>query len=302
MIRLDAVGYAIKKPGTPCFMLPETFEFIDEFAGRARQLGLEVLVEVHSYYRHQIEIAKRVDWVYDFALPALVLHAIFFGSAGPLTSWIRQRPTNALTVLDTHDGIGIIDIGSDANNRIECPGLVPDEELDLLVEQIHQRSGGQSRQATGAAASNLDIYQVNCSFYEALGRNDQAYLIARAIQFFLPGVPQVYYVGLLAGENDMDLLADTGVGRDINRHYFDRAKVLERLSLPVVQDLLQLIRLRNSHPAFTGKFELLSDGEVELRMRWNQAEHSAELFVNLRTLDARMDLSGSQGFERWHAY
>jgi sucrose phosphorylase len=280
-------------------MLPETFEFIDEFAGRARQLGLEVLVEVHSYYRHQIEIAKRVDWVYDFALPALVLHAIFFGSAGPLTSWIRQRPTNALTVLDTHDGIGIIDIGSDASDRIECPGLVPDEELDLLVEQIHQRSGGQSRQATGAAASNLDIYQVNCSFYEALGRNDQAYLIARAIQFFLPGVPQVYYVGLLAGENDMDLLADTGVGRDINRHYFDRAKVLERLSLPVVQDLLQLIRLRNSHPAFTGKFELLSDGEVELRMRWTQAEHSAELFVNLRTLDARMDLSGSQGFEPW---
>jgi sucrose phosphorylase len=299
MIRLDAVGYAIKKPGTACFMLPETFEFIDEFAGRARQLGLEVLVEVHSYYRHQIEIAKRVDWVYDFALPALVLHAIFFGTAGPLSDWIRQRPTNALTVLDTHDGIGIIDIGSDATNRTECPGLVPDEELNLLVEQIHQRSDGQSRQATGAAASNLDIYQVNCSFYDALGRNDQAYLIARAIQFFLPGVPQVYYVGLLAGENDMDLLADTGVGRDINRHYFDRAEVLDRLNLPVVQDLLQLIRLRNTHPAFQGKFELVSDCEVELRMRWTREEHSAELFVNLQTLDARMDLSGSQGFERW---
>lgn len=299
MIRLDAVGYAIKKPGTPCFMLPETFEFIDEFAARARELGLEVLVEVHSYYRHQIEIAKRVDWVYDFALPALVLHAIFFGTAGPLANWIRQRPTNALTVLDTHDGIGIIDIGSDTSNRIECPGLVSDEELDLLVEQIHQRSVGESRQATGAAASNLDIYQVNCSFYDALGRNDQAYLVARAIQFFLPGVPQVYYVGLLAGENDMDLLARTGVGRNINRHDFSREEILERLHKPVVQHLLQLIRLRNSHPAFDGQFELVSDSDVELHIRWTQAEHSAELHVNLQTLDAQLGLSGEQGFEPW---
>jgi sucrose phosphorylase len=299
MIRLDAVGYAIKKPGTSCFMLPETFEFIDEFSARARQLGLEVLVEIHSYYRRQIEIAKRVDWVYDFALPALVLHAIFFGTACPLNRWIRLRPTNALTVLDTHDGIGIIDIGSDARDRTACPGLVPDEDLDILVDLIHQRSGAQSRQATGVAASNLDIYQVNCTFYDALGRNDQAYLVARAIQFFLPGIPQVYYVGLLAGENDMDLLARTGVGRDINRHYFDRAEVLERLHQPVVQDLLQLIRLRNSHPAFQGSFELVSDSDVELIMRWTQAEHHAQLFVNLKNLDARLGLSGEQGFEPW---
>ena len=32
------------------------------------------------------------------------------------------------------------------------------------------------------------------------------YLVARAIQFFVPGIPQVYYVGLLAGTNDMELL------------------------------------------------------------------------------------------------
>ena len=31
-IRMDAVGYAIKKPGTSCFMIPETFEFIDQLA------------------------------------------------------------------------------------------------------------------------------------------------------------------------------------------------------------------------------------------------------------------------------
>ncbi len=93
LVRLDAVGYAIKKAGTSCFMLPETFGFISEFALRARDLGIEVLVEVHSYYQRQIEIARHVDWVYDFALPPLVLHAFMAGDAQYLKRWIRIRPT-----------------------------------------------------------------------------------------------------------------------------------------------------------------------------------------------------------------
>ena len=281
LVRLDAVGYAIKKAGTSCFMLPETFDFIAEFAAAAKALGIEVLVEIHAYYRRQIEVAKQVDWVYDFALPPLLLHALFFETALPLKEWIAVRPNNALTVLDTHDGIGIIDIGADASDRPGHPGLVPPAELDQLVERIHANSGGQSRQATGAAASNLDLYQVNCTFYDALARNDRAYLIARAIQFFLPGVPQVYYVGLLAGKNDMALLARTGVGRDINRHRYTRAEVDAALARPVVRDLLALIQLRNSHPAFGGSFTLLASDAQTLSMQWTAGTACARLTVNL---------------------
>ncbi len=286
MVRLDAVGYAIKKAGTSCFMLPETFDFIAAFADRAKALGIEVLVEVHSYYQRQIEIAQRVDWVYDFALPPLVLHALFNQTAVPLKRWIGMRPNNALTVLDTHDGIGIIDIGADAADRAGSPGLVPPAELDALVETIHANSGGQSRQATGAAASNLDLYQVNCTFYDALARNDRAYLVARAIQFFLPGVPQVYYVGLLAGENDMALLARSNVGRDINRHHYSRAEIDAALQRPVVQDLLDLMKLRNQHPAFAGTFELQGGSDDLLAMRWYRDRTWIALTVGLaqRTL------------------
>jgi sucrose phosphorylase len=219
MVRLDAVGYAIKKPGSSCFMIPETFDFIEYLTRQAAALDIEVLVEIHSHFRRQIEIAQRVDRVYDFALPPLILHAIFNHSAHYLKQWLEISPRNAITVLDTHDGIGVIDIGADNNGSDGRPGIVPTEELDALVEKIHTNSNGQSRLATGAAASNLGLYQVNCTFYDALGRNDNDYLLARTIQFFAPGVPQVYYVGLLAGENDMSLLAKTGIGRDINRHY-----------------------------------------------------------------------------------
>ncbi|MDE2370363.1 MAG: sucrose phosphorylase [Burkholderiales bacterium] len=298
-VRLDAVGYAIKKPGASCFMMPETFDFIDAFAARARELGLEVLVEIHSYYRKQIEIAAKVDRVYDFALPPLVLHALTFGRSAPLLAWLTQRPTNAVTVLDTHDGIGIIDIGADAADRAGRPGLVPPAELDRLVETIHANSHGQSRRATGAAASNLDLYQVNCTFYDALGRDDRAYLIARAIQYFVPGVPQVYYVGLLAGENDMELLARSGVGRDINRHHYSHAEVLAALQRPVVQRLVELTRWRNRHPAFDGRFEADADGEGGLRLRWTAGDQAAELAVDLVARQARISCTGPGGTAQW---
>jgi sucrose phosphorylase len=283
MIRLDAAGYAIKKAGESCFMMPETFEFIAQFSARARALGLEVLVEIHAYYQRQIEIARQVDWVYDFALPPLVLHAFEFGTAAPLLRWIGMRPTNALTVLDTHDGIGIIDIGADSADRAGSPGLVPPEELDALVDRIHEASGGQSRLATGAAASNLDLYQVNCSFFDAMGRDERRYLLARALQFFLPGVPQVYYVGLLAGLNDMELLARSGTGRDINRHHYTPAEIEAACQRPVVRQLLELIRLRNHHPAFGGRFEAQPRGDTGLCLRWEAPGASAELVLDFAT-------------------
>jgi len=289
MVRLDAVGYAIKKAGQTCFMMPETFAFIDEFSDRARALGMQVLVEVHSHFAKQIEIAERVDWVYDFALPPLLLHAFAFQTAVALRHWIEIRPNNALTVLDTHDGIGIIDIGADASDRENRPGLVPPEQLDRLVERIHDNSRGESRLATGAAASNLDLYQVNCTFHAALGHDDLAYLLARAVQFFLPGIPQVYYVGLFAGANDMTLLKATGVGRDINRHHYTPDEIGAEMRRPVVRELLRLIRLRNDTPAFNGYFRSLPADDTRLTLEWRHGDDSARLEVDFRTQDYRLE-------------
>ena len=294
-VRLDAIGYAVKRAGTGCFMLPETQAFIDAFGQRARALGLEVLVEIHAHYRTQIEIARRVDWVYDFALPPLVLHALHFGRSAALKRWIGVRPVNALSVLDTHDGIGIIDIGADPQARSSRPGLLDDAELDALVERIHAASGGQSRQATGAAASNLDLYQVNCSFFDALGRDVRAMLLARAIQFVLPGIPQVYYVGLLFGENDMALLEASGVGRDINRHRYSATEIASALEQPGVRALAELIRLRNSHPAFGGEFTLFGSDDAQLAMRWECGDAWLELEVDLANREGWLSYSAVPG-------
>jgi sucrose phosphorylase len=242
-----------------------------------------------------VRIAKQVDWVYDFALPPLVLHAFFESTARHLKHWIGIRPLNALTVLDTHDGIGVIDVAADANE----PGLLPAEGIDRLVRRIHENSGGESLQATGAAASNLDLYQVNCTFYDALARDDVRYLLSRAIQFFLPGIPQVYYVGLLVGTNDMALLARTGVGRDINRHYYTRDEIGQARSRPVVADLVALIRLRNEHPAFQGRFELATTVDTVLDARWSHHGATARLRIDFASGEHRIGFSGPQAPEHF---
>ncbi len=283
-IRLDAIGYAIKQAGTSCFMIPETRAFIDDVTMQAHTLNMDVLVEVHGHYQTQLEVARQVDRVYDFALPPLVLHALYTSDAAPLRRWLEIRPRNAITVLDTHDGIGVADVGADRHGRL--PGLLPTDAIDRLVETIRERSRDESRLASGTAARNVDTAQINCTFYDALGRRDPEYLVARAIQCFLPGIPQIYYVGLLAGSNDLDLLRRTGEGRDINRHHYTPAEIQSALATPVVQGLLSLLRIRNTHPAFQGTFHLQSADTSRLALAWHNAGDIARLDVDLPEMRA----------------
>jgi sucrose phosphorylase len=280
-IRLDAIGYAIKQPGTSCFMIPETRAFIDDITAQTHALEMEVLVEVHGHYQTQVDVARQVDWVYDFALPALVLHALYTRDATPLRRWLEIRPHNAITVLDTHDGIGVADAG----------GLLAQDALDALIETIHLRSRGESRLASGGAARNVDASQINCTFYDALGRRDSEYLVARAIQCFVPGIPQIYYVGLLAGTNDLDLLRRTGEGRDINRHYFTPIELQRALAQPVVQSLLALLRIRNTHAAFQGAFHVKAADAMRLALVWEQGTAFARLDVDLAEMEAAVTCS-----------
>jgi sucrose phosphorylase len=295
-VRLDAVGYAIKTPGTSSFMTEDTFAFIDDLSTRAHARGMEVLVEIHSYWKNQLSIAARVDHVYDFALPPLLLHALYTGTTDRLRQWCEVRPRNAVTVLDTHDGIGVIDVGPDATD-VHHLGLLDASEIDELVEGIHERSQGASRLATGAAASNVDLYQVNCTYFDALGADEDAYLLARAIQVFLPGVPQIYYVGLLAGHNDVELLHTSGVGRDINRHRYQPDELTHALERHVVRRLLALLRFRNRHPAFEGTWTLEPDDRPgRLAMSFADGPHRAVLRADLaaRALEIEFTEDGGE--------
>lgn len=286
MLRLDAVGYVGKQAGTNCFMTSKADRFVSQLREYAHRRGARVLLEVHGHYMQQVELARAADWVYDFALPPLALHALHARDPKPLARWLTVRPANVVTVLDTHDGIGIVDIGA-STLRPDIPGLLTEAQIDALVESIHTSSNGTSRLATGAAASNLDLYQVNSTFYDALGRDDRLYLLARLIQLFLPGTPQIYYVGLLAGGNDVELLERTGVGRDVNRHRYQADEIEAELRRPVVRAQLSAIGMRAGHPAFRGAFTQSLRDDV-LTLQWNGDDACATLQIDFLDLSHRL--------------
>lgn len=292
-LRLDAVGYTGKAPGTDCFMTDATRRYTERISALAHERGARVLLEVHGHYTQQIEISRTVDYVYDFALPPLVLHALHAHDLDPLARWLDVRPQNSYTVLDTHDGIGIVDVG-ESGLVPGVPGLLEPTQIDALVESIHDASGGTSRQATGAAASNLDLYQVNCTFLDALGGDGARYVLARLIQLMAPGIPQVYYVGLLGGSNDMDLLARTGVGRDVNRHHYTAGEVATALADPVVAAQIEAIRLRRDHGAFGGEFSAEFAG-ARGSMRWVCGGDSVSLEFDVAEATFTLSETGVRG-------
>jgi sucrose phosphorylase len=117
-------------------------------------------------------------------------------------------PLGAVVV---EDGIGVVD----------AKDILTDEETSYTSEELYKVGANVKKIFSSEAYNNLDIYQINSTYYSALGDNDDAYLLARAFQVFAPGIPQVYYVGLLAGQNDLDLLESSKEGRNINRHYYE---------------------------------------------------------------------------------
>jgi sucrose phosphorylase len=277
MVRLDAFAYATKRPDTRCFFLePDVWDLLDYCQSMLQPYGVEILPEVHEHYTLQMKLAAHGYWVYDFALPMLVLHALYSGTSRRLAHWLRICPRKQFTTLDTHDGIGAVDVKD----------LLSDDEIEQTMQSIYARGANVKRSYSTAAYQNLDVYQLNCTYYSALGNDDQAYLLARALQFFTPGIPQVYYVGLLAGANDLELVEWTKVGRDINRHPYTREEVVRYLERLVVQRLFALMRFRNSYPAFDGECRVAEGPEAgDLCVEWHNGTYFAALSANLRTRD-----------------
>jgi sucrose 6(F)-phosphate phosphorylase len=289
IIRLDAIGYAIKKRGTTCFFVePEIYRFLEWISELANSFGIELLPEVHADYKTQFKLAEKGYWIYDFILPYTVLDALLNRTSKRLKEYLKIRPHRQFTMLDCHDGVPI---KPDLNDlyRSEDARKVVDiclnrgANLSLIFSPKHKDLDG------------FDVHQIRCAFYSMLDCNDDAYLAARAIQFFTPGVPQVYYVGLLAGKNDQSAMARTGEGRDINRHNYSVDEVEQELQRPVVQHLIKLIRFRNEYDAFNGEFHVLDSEDCLLKLSWENKQNRCQLLADLNKCKATIQYTDDAG-------
>ena len=192
-------------------------------------------------------------------------------------------------MLDCHDGIPI---------KPDLDDLVSTDEAKTIVDICLERGANLSKLFSPKHISpdGFDVHQIRCSYYSMLECDDDAYLAARAIQFFTPGVPQVYYVGLLAGENDQASVERTGEGREVNRHNFTLEEIDEAMNKEVIQRLLRLIDFRNQHPAFDGRFTVGGTHSQALSLRWEKDKHNCQLDIdlqNLRVVIASTDTDGA---------
>ena len=280
MIRMDAFAYSTVRLGTNCFFLePDVWELLEWLNEYLAPFETEMLPEVHENYRYHQKIAAKGYWTYDFALPMLVLHTLYHHTSERLKHWLSICPRKQLTTLDTHDGIGVVDVAD----------LLSENEIERTLAGLDEKGSNTRKIYSGPEYQNLDTYQVNCTYYSALECNDDSYLAARTIQFFAPGIPQVYYVGLLAGENDINLVEFTKNGRDINRHNYSLDEIAIKIEKPVVQRLLTLMQFRNTYPAFGGTFVIEDAPDHQLVISWLNNPYRTTAKIDLKTYQTEIE-------------
>ena len=245
----------------------------------AEERGLTLLPEIHAAYgegSYRV-LAEKGYMAYDFFLPGLLIDAIENRDPGYLVRWALEQTRQGIrcvNMLGCHDGIPMLDL----------KGLVPDERIQALIGLIVGR-GGLIKNLHGQ--KNM-YYQVNATYYSALGCDPRKLLLARALQLFMPGKPQVWYLDLFAGENDTEAVRRGGEAahKEINRTNLSAEEIEKRLRLPIVRDQLTLLRIRNACGAFGFDAELSVEAPEAhaIAFTWRRGEQRATLRADLASL------------------
>ena len=194
-------------------------------------------------------------------------------------------------MLGCHDGIPVLDLKGKEVNGVYNKGLLEDHEIDAIMTVILER-GGRVKNLYDASGNKISYYQVNATFFSALGENEQKMLLARAIQLFMPGTPQIWYLDLFAGKNDYEAADAGGSGghKEINRTALTMQEVKKGLSKNIILKQLELIRLRNTSKAFLGTFTSHSTSNSVFDVEWVNGNEKARLTANLNTYEFNITL------------
>ncbi len=278
IVRLDAFAYAPKEPGAKNFFNePGTWDLLAKVRKLADKYNVTLLPEIHSKYEEKTheKIAEQGYMTYDFFLPGLIIDAFERKTNEALLRWIgdiQAKNIRTVNMLGCHDGIPLLDL----------KGLLPDEQIASLIKTVVDR-GGYVKDLHGK--KNI-YYQVNATYYSALGEDDRKLLLARAVQMFMPGKPQVWYLDLFAGKNNHEAVEKAGSGghKEINRTNLTLQQVDEGLAKKVVQDQIELIRFRNTFGAFgfDAHLEVTKTDSHILGLTWTNQEYRATLTANLK--------------------
>jgi len=290
ILRLDAFAYLHKEIGqTNFFNKPGTWNYLERINQIAKKNDLILLPEIHAEYGLQLhdEVAKENYQIYDFFLPGLMIHTLETGNNKALLTWINEiinKEYKTINMLGCHDGIPVLDLKGKEVDGNYNKGLLEDKEIESIMNTIMDR-GGRVKNLYDPSGKKLSYYQVNATFFSALGEVEQKLLLARAIQMFMPGIPQVWYLDLFAGTNNYVAADKAGSAghKEINRTSLSKEEIEQGLQKKVVKNQLKIMRLRNTLKAFSGQINIREVSKNKLSILWLNKNSSAQLEANLET-------------------
>ena len=291
ILRLDAFAYLHKSVGeTNFFNKPGTWEYLDRFKEMATDFDLRLLPEIHAEYGSKTheEVSNKGYMIYDFFLPGLIIYSIEYGDNKPLVKWISElikKKYETINMLGCHDGIPVLDLKGKEIDGVYQEGLLSDNQIEEVVELILNR-GGKIKNIFDAKGKKISYYQVNATYFSALGESEKKMLLARAIQLFVPGTPQVWYLDLFAGKNDYNAveLAGGGGHKEINRTNLNLHDIASGAEAQIFKKQMKLISLRNRLDVFNGKLTLRNPDNTKLIFTWKLGDDFAKLEVDFSTL------------------
>ena len=277
LLRLDAIAYLWKEPGTACIHLPQTHRIIQLLRAVLDTVAPHVLLITETNVPHEENLSyfgdgvHEAQLVYNFALAPLVLDAFHRGTSHRLSAWAAglkapSRSTAFFNFLASHDGIGLN----------PARGWIPGDEVDALVGRTLARGGRVSEKRN--TDGSVSPYELNINFFDALsdplceellGLQIDRFLTAQAILLSLTGVPGIYFHSLFGSRGWPEGADMTGHNRAINRQKLGRseldADLADHASLRarVFRGYAALLRARAASPAFhpAGEQEVLACGE-----------------------------------------
>ncbi len=291
ILRLDAFAYLHKQVGESNFFnKPGTWNYLERIKQIAQKNNLMLLPEIHAEYGLHLhdEVANEGYYIYDFFLPGLTIHTIENKSNKALLIWAKEIITKGyktVNMLGCHDGIPVLDLKGKEVNGVYNKGLLEDNEIDGIMTKIMDR-GGRVKNLYDAAGKKISYYQVNATYFSALGEDEQKLLLARAIQLFMPGIPQIWYLDIFAGKNNYKAADNGGSAghKEINRTTLSLEDIANGLKKEIVKKQLELIRLRNTSKAFSGTVEINDNQTDIIDIKWKNDTVLIHLYANLNTL------------------
>lgn len=284
MVRMDAVAFIWKEPGTSCLHHPKTHEIVKLIRTLTDAVapGTTLITETNVPHEENISYfgdGDEAHMVYQFSLAPLLLHALRTGSSRILHGWLKgvsNLPDHALVLNFTasHDGIGVRPV----------EGLVPEEEVNQLIADVEQLGGFLSSKRN--SDGSLSPYELNITYFDSLGvigetEDDDGssglqtvqiarFLGSQAMVLSLRGVPALYFQSLIAGKNDLEGVKQTGRYRSINRKRWTPEELEETLSHPdragsrVFDALSHLLEVRRQIPEFhpRGEQQVITLGDA----------------------------------------